>query len=67
MCFFNIKIPIAWIVVEEMWKMGRKQQCPQCGSKKFVIKANEKKCKVCNFSWAGRGSGKTYKKEKVRF
>ncbi len=47
--------------------MGRKQQCPQCGSKKFVIKANEKKCKVCNFSWAGRGSGKTYKKEKVRF
>jgi hypothetical protein len=47
--------------------MGRKQQCPKCGSKKFVMKTNEKKCKVCNFTWTGRIAGKTYKKEKVRF
>jgi len=47
--------------------MGRKQKCPQCGSKKFVIIANEKKCNVCNYSWAGIHAGKTYKKEKVRF
>ena len=25
--------------------MGRKQRCPECGSKKFVMKANEKNVK----------------------
>jgi hypothetical protein len=47
--------------------MGRKQRCPQCGSKKFVIKENEKKCKICNYTWSGKIAGKTSKKDKVRF
>ncbi len=47
--------------------MGRKERCPQCGSKKIKITENLKKCRVCNYEWTGRGRRKTSKKEKVRF
>ena len=47
--------------------MGRKDRCPKCGSKKFTINANQKECKVCKNTWAGKPEGKTSKKDKVRF
>jgi hypothetical protein len=50
-----------------MKKMGRKERCPQCGSKKFTITDNQKKCKTCKFTWTGKIGGKTTKKDKVRF
>jgi hypothetical protein len=64
---FDIKILITYIVVNEMEKMGRKERCPQCGSKKFSMNANQKKCKICKFIWTGKIGGKTTKKDKVRF
>jgi len=47
--------------------MGRKERCPQCGSKKITIAGNLKKCKVCKYEWTGKPRRKTHKKEKVRF
>jgi len=47
--------------------MGRKERCPQCGSKKITITGNLKKCEVCNYAWAGKPGRKTSKKEKIRF
>ena len=47
--------------------MGRKEQCPKCGSKKIMITANQKECKVCKNIWAGKVGVKTSKKGKVRF
>jgi rubredoxin len=47
--------------------MGRKERCPQCGSKKIAITGNLKKCEVCKHEWAGKTGRKTSKKEKTRF
>ena len=47
--------------------MGRKERCPKCGSKKFMITANQKECKVCKNILTGKSGGKTCKKDKVRF
>ncbi len=47
--------------------MGRKEQCPKCGSKKIKITTNQKECKVCKNTWTGKVGGKTSKKGKVRF
>ena len=47
--------------------MGRKKKCPQCGSKKVDFDSTPKKCKVCGFTWTGKGRTKIPKKEKVRF
>jgi ribosomal protein L37AE/L43A len=47
--------------------MGRKERCPQCGSKKITITENMKKCEICKYAWAGKPTKKTSKKEKVRF
>jgi len=47
--------------------MGRKERCPQCGSKKIVTTGDPKKCNVCRYEWTGKPRGKTPKKQKVRF
>jgi len=47
--------------------MGKKERCPQCGSKKIKIQANSKKCEICGYEWTGRIRRKTAKKDKVRF
>jgi ribosomal protein L37AE/L43A len=47
--------------------MGRKERCPQCGSKKIKITDDVKKCGVCKYEWTGKPTGKTSKKERVRF
>ncbi len=47
--------------------MGRKERCPQCGSKQITITENLKKCKICKYAWGGKPRRKTSKKEKVRF
>jgi len=47
--------------------MGRKERCPQCGSKKITITGNVKKCEVCKREWVGKLGRKTSKKEKTRF
>ncbi|MDH5419354.1 MAG: hypothetical protein OEY47_06015 [Candidatus Bathyarchaeota archaeon] len=47
--------------------MGRKERCPQCGSKKITITENLKKCQVCKHVWTGKPRGKTPRKEKIRF
>jgi len=63
-----LTILIVRTLAEEMVEqMGRKERCPQCGSKKIKIIGNLKKCNVCKYEWAGKPRGKTSKKEKVRF
>ena len=47
--------------------MGRKERCPQCGSKKITITENMKTCKICKYTWTGKPGKKTSKKDKVRF
>jgi len=47
--------------------LGRKERCPQCGSKKIEVQANSKKCKVCGYQWTGKVRRKTSKKDKIRF
>ncbi len=47
--------------------MGRKERCPQCGSKKITMTEDLKKCETCNHEWTGRPQKKTSKKEKTRF
>ena len=47
--------------------MGRKEQCPKCGSKKIKTTTNQKECNVCKNIWTGKVGGKTSKKGKVRF
>ncbi|MGD8566375.1 MAG: hypothetical protein PVF96_08515 [Candidatus Bathyarchaeota archaeon] len=47
--------------------MGRKERCPQCGSKKFRMQDDSKKCNVCSYEWSGKVRRKTTKKDKVRF
>jgi len=44
--------------------MGRKERCPQCGSKKITITGNLKKCGVCQYTWLGRPGRKRLRKEK---
>ena len=39
--------------------MGRKERCPQCGSKKITIDENLKKCNVCKNEWTGKARRKT--------
>ena len=53
--------------VNEERKMGRKKNCPKCGSKKIDYYSTPKKCRVCGFEWAGTGKKKAAKKNKVRF
>ncbi len=48
-------------------KMGRKERCPQCGSKKIIATENQKKCSVCQYEWTGKASKRTPKKDKTRF
>jgi hypothetical protein len=43
--------------------MGRKERCPQCGSKKSTIAGNLKKCNVCKYEWGGKPRGKTSKRK----
>ena len=47
--------------------MGRKEQCPKCGSKKIIITTNQKECKVCKNTWAEKVEAKHLKKEKLDF
>jgi len=47
--------------------MGRKERCPQCGSKKIRVHADSKKCNICGHQWTERMKRKTSRKEKVRF
>ena len=66
-------------VIKELWnfgrnirlgnvmQMGRKERCPQCGSKKIATTGDLKQCKVCKHEWAGKPRRRTAKKEKVRF
>ena len=48
--------------------MGRKESCPNCGSKKIAIELDgTKKCNTCKHEWTYKTGRKTEKKSKVRF
>jgi len=51
----------------EGWKMGRKERCPRCGSKKVDYFSTPKKCRVCGHEWTGKAKKRTSRKDKVRF
>jgi ribosomal protein L37AE/L43A len=44
--------------------MGRKKNCPKCGSKKNTVKNNIMKCNTCGTEFSGKSRGRTSKQEK---
>jgi len=47
--------------------MGRKERCPQCGSKKITITGNLKKVKFANMHGQENLEGKLLRKKKSDF